>query len=171
MPRQGFTLLEMILVMLLIVAAASLAVPLFDSLMNPNQVSAATDAVRVTLEQTRARAMEEGRPYRYSIVEGGGKFRIEPDDADTNPEPGFPIDGQLPEPCFFVGPGTGVIDPGATAADGALKSMVVFLPDGTTREDSEVSFGRPGLMRVTLQVRALTGSVNMVNAQAKDGSR
>ncbi len=172
MSRRGFTLMEMVLVMALIVIAGSLAAPWIDSMWHPNQVSAAIDAVRVTWEQTRARAMEEGRPYRYSIVEGGSKFQIRADDADTNPVgEGYKIDGELPEPCFFVSGGTGIIDPATTATQGdGFVSKIVFLPDGTAREDVELSFGRPGLPRVTLRLRALTGSVSQVNPQ-KDGPK
>lgn len=163
MRRSGFTLMEMILVMLLIVAAASLAAPLVDSLMHPNQVAAALDTVRTHWEQTRARAMEEGRPYRFSIVEGGDAFRIEPDDADANDEKGFVIDGRLPESCLFVSGGTGIIDASATPSQGDPSTPIaVFLPDGTARDDAELTFGRPGLERVTLKLRAITGAVNQV---------
>jgi prepilin-type N-terminal cleavage/methylation domain-containing protein len=98
MRRSGFTLFEMVIVMVLIAIAASLAVPFVDSMMNPNQLSAAIDTVRSQcFEQARNRAMEEGRPYRVSIVEGGDAYRVEPDDTDTNSDPGLLIDGQLPD--------------------------------------------------------------------------
>jgi len=164
MPRSGFTLLEMILVMMLIVIAASFAAPMMDSLLHPNQVGAAIDAVRTSFEQTRARAMEEGRPFRFSVVEGGDNYKIEPDDTDVNPDEGFTVTGKLPEPCLFVPNGTGIIDPGTTASQGgALKSVAVFLPDGTARDDVDLSFGRPGLARATLRLRAITGAVNLMS--------
>jgi hypothetical protein len=170
MQRSSFTLFELVLVMFLIVAAASLMVPLIDSMMHPNQVAASIDAVRGGLEQARARAMEEGRPYRFSIVEGGSQFRIEPDDLDTNPEKGFEIEGKLPEPCFFVSEG-GMIGATATASDGGgWTPVAVFLPGGTGRDDAELRFGRPGLMAATLRLRAFTGAISLVS-QAKEGAR
>jgi len=162
MPRSGFTLLEMVLVLLLIVAAASFAVPMLDSMMHPNQVAAAIDAVRTQFELTRARAMEEGRPYRFSIMDGGDSFQVEPDDADVNSDKGFEIKGKLPEPCLFVSSGTGIIDASATPQGGSLKTIAVFLPDGTARDDAELSFGRPGLARATVRLRAITGAVNLL---------
>jgi prepilin-type N-terminal cleavage/methylation domain-containing protein len=171
MPRSGFTLMEMVLVVMIIAIAAGIAVPVVESLLHPNQVAASIDTVRTNWEQTRARAMEEGRPYRFSIAEGGNTFRIEPDDADTNLDAGYTIEGELPESCLFVDGGTGIIDASAKAvASGGWKSVVVFLPDGTAREDVELSFGRPGLARVTLRLRALTGSVSQV-MQTKDVTR
>jgi len=162
MPRSGFTLLEMILVMLLIVAAASIAVPLMDSMMHPNQVGAAIDAVRAQLELTRARSMEEGRPFRFSIVDGGAGFQVEADDTEGDSDVPPIVTGKLPEPCFFVSNGTGIIDASATAQGGAMKSVAVFLPDGTARDDAELSFGRPGLARATIRLRAITGAVILV---------
>src|SRR5262245_53593716 len=101
MRRDGFTLFEMVIVVALIAIAVSLSVPFVDSMMNPNQLSAAIDTVRSQcFEQARNRAMEEGRPYKLSIAEGGNAYRVEPDDADTNSDQGFIIDGQLPEPCL-----------------------------------------------------------------------
>ncbi len=162
MRRSGFTLFEMVLVLLLVVVAASLASPLLDTLLHPNQVTAAIDAVTVNLEQARSRAIEEGRPFRFSIVEGGNTFRIEPDDAATNTDAGYTIDGELPESCLFVENGTGVIEQSSQPSAGGLKSIAVFLPDGTARDNVDISFGRPGLVRATLRLRALTGSVSLV---------
>lgn len=166
MRRSAFTLLEMVLVVLLIALAAGLALPAVDSMLHPNQVSAATDTVRANLEQTRSRAMEEGRPYRFSIVDNGNHFRIEPDETDGNTDAGYVIEGQLPEACLFVTMGAGIIDDKLTANTGVgpWKAVAVFLPDGTARDDMELSFGRPGLMRVTLKLRALTGSVGKAEA-------
>jgi len=161
MRREGFTLLELMLVMALIAVAAGIAVPVVDSMMHPNQVKASIDAVRANWEQARSRAMEEGRPYRFSVQENGGAFRIEPDDGDINNEKGFTIDGELPETCLFVDGGSGMIDASVKATSGgAYKTVAVFLPDGTARDDADLSFGRPGMARVTLRLRALTGHVS-----------
>src|SRR5215468_6662828 len=95
--RSGFTLMEMILVMLLLAVAAGISIPVIDSMLHPNQVAACNDAVRGHLELARNRAMEEGRPYRFSIQEQGNQFKFEPDDTDTNGDKGFVVEGQLPE--------------------------------------------------------------------------
>jgi len=118
MGRGGFTLFEMVNVLLIVVVAASLIVPFVDSLMHPSQVTASIDMVRINCERARSRAMEEGRPYRFSIVEGGDALHVEPDDADVNPEPGLMIDDNLPDGCLFVSNDPGLIAAGATASKG-----------------------------------------------------
>jgi hypothetical protein len=138
-----------------------------DSLINPNQVSAAVDAVRGQWSDARGRAMEEGRPYRFSVQDGSSHFRLEPDDANAiGATAGLVREGDISDPCIF-GQSDGDIaggDPNGTssqtAASGSWRAVAVFLPDGTARADAALIFGRPGLPTVTLNLRALTGSIS-----------
>ena len=166
MRRSAFTLFELVLVMFIVTVAAGIGIPLVDAMLNPNQLVAATDTVRSKWEATRNRAMEEGRPYRFSIQEGGSKFKIEADDADVNPDERITIDGELPEPCLFVSSPAKIDDSTKPANGGAYKTIAIFLPDGTAREDVELSFGRAGRLPVTLKLRALTGAVTKVVPEA-----
>jgi prepilin-type N-terminal cleavage/methylation domain-containing protein len=167
-PRtpSGFTLFELMIVMCLIVISVGIVAPLADSLINPNQVSAAVDAVRSQLADAHGRALEEQRPYRLSVQDGTSHFRLEPDDANAvGADAGIVREGDIPDPCIF-GQAEGDIaagDPNGTSSQtspsGSWRAVAVFLPDGTTRADATVIFGRPGLPAVTLTVRALTGSI------------
>jgi prepilin-type N-terminal cleavage/methylation domain-containing protein len=165
--RAGFTLFELMIVMCLIVIALAITVPLVDSIMNPNQVSAAIDAVRSQWADARGRAMEEGRPYRFSVQDGSSHFRVEPDDADAvGADAGIVREGDIPDPCVFVqsaGDLAGA-DPNSTSSQtspsGSWRAVAVFLPDGTVRDDATLYFGRPGVPAATLTLRALTGSVS-----------
>ena len=164
--RFGFTLFELMIVMCLIVIALAIAVPTIDSIMNPNQVSAAIDAVRSQWADARGRSMEEGRPYRFSVQDGSSHFRIEPDDADAvGVAAGTVIEGDLPDPCVFVQSAGDLAagDPNGTSSQsspsGSWRAVAVFLPDGTARDDATLNFGRPGVPAATLTLRALTGSV------------
>ena len=167
-PRipSGFTLFELMIVMCLIVIAVGIVAPYADSLINPNQVTAAVDAVRGQLADIHGRAMEEGRPYRFSVQDGTSHFRVEPDDANAaGADAGIVREGDIPDPCIF-GQSDGEIasgDPNGTSSQsspsGSWRAVVVFLPVGTARADATVIFGRPGLPPVTLTVRALTGSI------------
>ena len=173
MARHGFTLLELVIVMVIMTVALAIAIPAVDTLMNPNQVVASIDAVRSQWVEARSRAMEEGRAYRFSVQDNSGKFRIEPDDPDNGDgsEPALTREGDLPEPCLFVtsadalkgasGPGT---------SDGNWRSVAVFLPDGTVRDDASLIFGRPSEPAVTLRLRALTGSISQ-DAPGKEATR
>jgi len=154
----------MILVLLIIVAVASIAAPVVDSMLHPNQVLASVDAVRSQWNTTRNRAMEEGRVYRFLIEENGPRYKIEPEDSDEpGSEAGLMTEGELPEPCVFVDTADALLNATSPpAASGTFKTVVVFLPDGTARDDAELTFGRHGLMPATLKLRALTGAISQV---------
>jgi prepilin-type N-terminal cleavage/methylation domain-containing protein len=164
---SGFTLFELMIVICLIVIAVGIVAPVADSLINPNQVSVAVDTVRAQWADLRGRAMEEGRPYRFSVQDSTSHFRCEPDDADAvGAAAGIVREGDLPDPCIF-GQSDGDIasgDPAGTSSQtspsGSWRAVAVFLPDGTVRADASVIFGRPDLPTVTLSLRALTGSIS-----------
>jgi Tfp pilus assembly protein FimT len=159
-------LLELMLVMFLLVIALGIVAPFADSLLNPNQVSASIDAVRSQWADTRRRAMEEGRPYRFSVQDGTTSFKIEPDDADaTGADAGTTTQGDIPDPCFFgTSPDAfqGAAGPQASSSGGNWRAVVVFLPNGTARDDATLTFGRAGLPPATLKLRALTGAISQV---------
>jgi len=169
--RRGFTLMELVLVMALMVIAASLIAPVVDSMMNPNQVAASVDAVRSIWMEARGRAMEEGRPYRFSVQENSGKFKIEPDDQDEpGAEAGASKEGDLPSPCAFVESGEAIMGNAGGGGGGEWKSIAIFLPDGTARDDAKVHFGRQGLPTATLKLRALTGTISQDSGADKEGT-
>src|SRR5207302_656192 len=114
MARTGYTLLELVLVMALILIAASLTVPVIDSMMADTRVKAARDLVRARWADIRCQAMKEGRPYMFSVKDSTGKFKIEPEDSnapsDSGQEP-LILEGELPEGVVFA------LDKSAVAPD------------------------------------------------------
>src|SRR5262249_40778116 len=128
----------------------------------------------------RARALDEGRAYRFAIVPNHGNFRIAPDSADfwgsgdapqstASTEPPLVMDDVLPKGVRFTTPAalqSGAVDQGGGAGPpqgsvdpGQWTRLVTFLPDGTTREDVEIAFHARGGLPVILKLRALTGVV------------
>jgi Tfp pilus assembly protein FimT len=163
----GFTLFELVIVMCLIVIAVAIVAPVADSLINPNNVTAAIDTVRAQWADARGRAMEEGRPYRFSVQDASSHYRLEPDDANAvGAAAGIVREGDLPDPCIFgqsdsdIAAGNPTGTSSQTAPTGSWRAVAVFLPDGTARADASLVFGSPGLPSVTLTLRALTGSVS-----------
>src|SRR4051812_47714830 len=68
--------------MAIMLIVAALASPMiFQSLHGTTKVNAAADLVRARWADCRAQAIEEGRPYRFSIIPNSGRFRIEPHQA------------------------------------------------------------------------------------------
>jgi prepilin-type N-terminal cleavage/methylation domain-containing protein len=81
-PRRAYTLLELVIVCALLAIAAAVAAPTVSALYNQHRLGVASDAVREAWARARARAIEDGRPYRFSVVPGTGRFRVAPDSPD-----------------------------------------------------------------------------------------
>jgi len=185
--RPGYTLFEIILVLALIVVLTTLVYPSLDAMYGQYRLTQAADMVRAAWATARAHAMDEGRPYRFAVVPNKGNFRVAPDSSDfwggqSSDSSGSPdssgispvSEDALPKGVRFatadaVQSGnmdtsgdsfltTGTVDPGTWS------STAVFLPDGTARDDVEITFyarnGRP----VVLRLRALTGAAKLILA-------
>lgn len=163
--RTGFTLLELMLVMMLILIAAALTVPVIETMLSDGRVKAARDMVRARWADARGRAMREGRPYKFSTIAGTGKFKVEPEDpnapSDTE-DPPFILEGDLPEEIVFNSAQGG-------NATGDYQTVAVYLPDGTARDDVQIMFGKAGAQSLGLHLRALTGAVTMVDPPPQGG--
>ncbi len=189
-PRRGYTLLELVLVCAVIVVLAALSVPTLASLYGPYKMDAAVDSVRAAWAQARARAIEDGRPYRFAVVPNTGYYRVAPDAPEfwsgsggPTSEPGKPglvVADALPKGVRFTvssGSSGGSAPPPSSSSAGdaglggdvlsspppqspsAYTTPIVFMPDGTTREDAEIVFQLRGARSVSLSLRAMTGVV------------
>src|SRR5258708_432768 len=125
------------LVMAVILVTGAIAVPVIDSMMADGRVKAARDMVRGSWADIRGRAMKEGRPYKFSIMENTGKFRIEPEDGTGPSDDGddaLVFEGELPPLVLFTKDASGA----SANAGGGYETMAVYLPDGTARDDVQV---------------------------------
>src|SRR5688572_23304930 len=77
--RGGYTLFEVVLVCAVLVIAAGLMAPSLRGMFGYFKQQAAVDSVRAAWAQARARAIDEGRPYRFSVESNGTHYRIAPD--------------------------------------------------------------------------------------------
>lgn len=160
MARRGFTILETLLVLALIIVIASIAVPSIDAMYSGVKLTAAADTVRGQWADARARAVEDGIAYRFSVVPSSGKFKVAPDagdDAqmDDSGDAPLKVEDSLPGNVTF----SDANQSGGDGSDGDYQSVVVFLPDGTAREDVEVGFRSRGTRTLVLRLRGLTGAV------------
>lgn len=167
MKRPGYTLVELVMVMSLLVVGASLAFPVVDSLLRPGKIGAAGDQVRSICADLRGKAMNEGRNYRFSVEDGSNKYRLEPDDVAD--EKGYEYEGELPEGIQFAS------DPdslkgGSSVSGGGWRPVAVFQPDGTTRDDAAVVFGLPREPATVLRIRALTGAISKDDSAKPSGT-
>lgn len=187
--RPAFTLLELLLVLAILVMLGAIAYPSLDAMYSGYRVKAAADQVRGAWATARARAVEEGRAYRFAVLPGKGNFRVAPDSADfwggsgaapdaaSATSPPYVQDGALPKGVRFAG-ADGQYDLGDSGDDSSapagevdpsqLVRWIVFLPDGTARtfggmgdDNIEVVLSSPGTRPVTLRLRGLTGIVTV----------
>jgi prepilin-type N-terminal cleavage/methylation domain-containing protein len=181
-PRGGYTLFELLLVLVLLVLLTAIAYPTLDGVLASFRMTEAADMVRAAWADARAHAMNEGQAYRFSVVPGQGNFRVAPDSADywagndppNAPDPNNPplvYDEALPRGVRFSTPDSyqsaGIDNQGASASPpgsvdpGSWSTIVTFLPDGTTTVDVEIVFVGRGARPLDVKLRALTGAVSV----------
>jgi type II secretory pathway pseudopilin PulG len=187
--RPAYTLLEVTLVVALLAMLTALAYPSLDGMYGHHRLTAALDEVRGAWASGRAHAIEEGQPYRFSVVPGKGNFRLAPDSPEYweggNPTPS----GNGPQPAilasalprgvtFANGPGggggpssgAGGSNPDtvlASVSPGQYQTLAVFLPDGTARDDVEIRFNVRGAAPAVIRLRSMTGVVSVQRGGGK----
>jgi Tfp pilus assembly protein FimT len=163
--RPGFTLIEVLLVVTILIVLGVVAFPTFSAMWGDVKVKAAADDVRAAWADARSHAIEEGRPYRFSVQSGTGKFRIAPDDdsfwdgSDTSGSnngadaPPFVREGDLPNGIAFDAPAD-------LPTSGEWSTVVVFNPDGGCNADIEILVREnDDSTPIAVSVRAMTGTV------------
>jgi Tfp pilus assembly protein FimT len=182
--RSGYTLFEVVLVCFVLLAIAGLALPSLKGMYGYYKLNGAVDSVRAAWAQARARAIDEGRPYRFSVEPNGSHYRVAPDRSDFWSGGGAkPAGDQHDKPLvleealpagvrFSIGEAPGAAPPPAaddvkdekTKASGKWSTAVVFLPDGTAKDNVKITFQVRGTRATTLQLRGMTGNVSVQTA-------
>jgi type II secretory pathway pseudopilin PulG len=187
--RPAYTLLELILVAAVLAMIGAIVYPSLKGMYGYYKVNGAVDTIRAAWASARARAIEEGQPYRFAVISGTGKYRVAPDsdsgwgDSSTasssnsstgsNHTPPLILEATLPEGVAFSGDGSvplsgGMPAPAAppTGGGGGYGPGIVFLPDGTARADARLDFQVRGALPMTLSLRGLTGAVTVKTGKA-----
>ncbi|WP_020475515.1 pilus assembly FimT family protein [Zavarzinella formosa] len=178
--RSGYTLIEVLLVMAILVSFAAIAMPSISAMYGDIRVKAAADQVRGSWTECRAYSIDEGRPYRFAVQPNTGKFRIAPDSPESwggssgdssasvsedTALPSHTSEGELPKSIVFTVP-DGL---GETSADG-WTTVVTFLPDGSCASDREITLSADDdTSPIVIRVRAMTGAVSVRNAPKTGG--
>jgi hypothetical protein len=181
-PRRAYTLLEVVLTMAVIVIAVGVSFPAVSSMYTQQRLRAGTDTVRAAWVNARTHAIEEARPYRFSVVPGKGNFRIAPDDPSfwsgsppqiDSDHPALIIEDALPRGMRFTINHAPVDKQGDSVLESVSasqwKTIAVFETDGTSQEDVEVTLGmddgsgRP----LVILLRGVTGSSSVKNGDTQ----
>jgi prepilin-type N-terminal cleavage/methylation domain-containing protein len=185
-PRRGYTLLELVLVVVILALLAVMAIPSLHSAYLQLRLTSATDQIRAAWARGRLQAVNEGRPYRFAIVPNKGNFRLAPDSNDfwtggspssDDPKGDGPIilEAALPKGVRLVMADAGPLDSGngddtalppESVDPGMYQPVVTFLPDGTSREDVGIVFVSQGVAPLLLRLRGLTGAATVTQLDA-----
>ena len=167
--RRGFTLLEITLVMAVMVLLAAMALPSIEAMYGDARIGAAADQIRGRWADARAKAIDEGRPYRFA-TQPDGQYKIAPDttefwgdsgdntasDNNDSDSPPLILEESLPEGFKFAADSNN-----SNSGDGPWQSAIKFLPDGTASADTTITISAEGYRSMQLHVRALTGAITM----------
>src|SRR5262245_16015417 len=80
--RSGYTLIELLAVIAIIILIGGVLAPTIRMLSGDTKVKAGADIIRARMSEARAAAIEEGRSYRVAISQDGKCVRVAPDDLD-----------------------------------------------------------------------------------------
>lgn len=172
--RDGVTLLEILLVVAVIAILSSIALPLWDAMLQSEKVARAADIVRAELGATRVLAIQEGEEYVFCYVPESGQFWREPLATMTGTsslQAGEPITDQLAVPPSNQLP-QGVVFAQGVAEESVRSQQleeetgaaancnrIIFYPDGTSQTAGIIIRNEFGdALQVTL--RGLTGGTS-----------
>ena len=165
--RSGFTLIELILVMVVIFTLATIIAPRFSDSFPSLQVRTSTERLFAWARKARTDAALTGCRQRLLIDSSKKRFWMEIE-ARPIKEPGTfrKLSGaweevQLPDEVFFDR-----IEGAETDANNSAIRYLEFRPDGTSSEGTIVLSNENG-DRQTLRVEASTSKIYI--EQAKDG--
>jgi prepilin-type N-terminal cleavage/methylation domain-containing protein len=177
--RGGFTLIEVVLVMSLLVILASITVPYLGHSFSRAHLNAADDILRDALTRGRLTAMQSGEIQAFRCEPKGARFQLVALDKLSLPESSTPppdkTDGEhsahdilrlspprLPDDVVFasadIASSNQVAALYGSISDSGWSVPILFNPDGTTSDASIVLQNDQGqTIRVTL--RGVTGLV------------
>jgi len=150
--RKGFSMLELVVAMAILAIALAVAIPSIQGLIGDTPVRAAADMVKSRWAEARAKAMDEGKPYRFQVIDNT-HFRYAPDD-DFDGTGG--VNDELPRDVSFGTPqANATTNQNNVPSDGSLS--IVFLPDGTATTDVELPLNGQNGPPLTLKLNKSTG--------------
>jgi len=181
--RPGFTILELLVVVGIIVVIASVTAPSIMSRIRENAVAQAAESVRDNLARSRTYAVDAGIDYQFRYEPGGRNFIVLPmelEPSDSNSTTGdlstgnyIRLSGELDAEFQLtaIGDGQQTIESLEAAWFGQLEnalqlsqmswsSPIVFRFDGTA-DDGQFRLTTDSKLTADVTVRGLTGGVSV----------
>ena len=178
--RRGFTILEILVVMAIILLLGAILLPTVGAFWGNNRTKASANMLQARLADARSYAIAQGRPYQVLASPDGTQVKVAPDASEPpeqigseTPSYDFSAESTFPIPVTISPIYTGADSTASSDASGWIR-LVTFLADGTCREDSmEVHLIEEKSTTIVVRVRGLTGdvSVNPMKADGTSGGR
>src|SRR3569623_1458285 len=180
--RSGFTLIEILLVLAIIIIAAAAVSPALRGVMRNARLRAAASDVRAALTKAHVTAMKTGRIHVFQYELGTRRYKLEPwisdDDAleskdasgSAPPPPSVPAANEksLPEETKFAAGDATVECRGetieqelqGTSGGAAWSRPILFYPDGSTA-DAFIVVGNEHNVGIRIDLRGHTAAVHV----------
>lgn len=168
--RPGYTLLEMLVVLAVIVMIGAVAIPSISGFYGNSKQRAAADILRTRLAEARAKAMERGTPFRVAINTDKSRIRVAPDTDDfssvTADDPpsynSLATEDTLDEATVEL-----VAEQGddRTPGNGGWITVATMRGDGSSKESRStiVAVKQRDFAPIQIQVRGLTGQARTLS--------
>ena len=173
--RSGFTLLELMVVLVLLIILAAVALPSFSGLKGNADQRAAADQLRARIADARGLALQETVTYRLAINKDGTKIRVAPDTQDfahvavSDEATGAAraIETTLEKATVAMAADS---ETGANSDDWI--TLGTFLPNGTCREDSIViEVNETNFPPIRILLRGVTGTARLLIPDSSGGAK
>ena len=191
-PRAGYTLVEMLLVLAVILALASISWPAMERVYADYHLRRAAETMATAMAGARVRAIDAGTAYQFRFEPGGRRWCVLPyerDDLSGNSSDGASsassagvLSGEIPEPLYFLttDPNAAVeqlnADALASLPEAALwtnvawSSPIVYSADGSAVESHfDVADDKGNSYRIS--VRELTGAARVEQQATQDAQQ
>jgi len=192
MSRRGFTLIEMLLVLVVILSLAAVSWPVIDGVLADYQLKRAAETVGTVLGSVRVRAIDAGCAYQFRFEPAGRRWIAVPydrddlsgatDDASAAGVSSRSLSGEIAESLWFE-----PVEPALTG-ERLDRSVLASLPDSSALTNvvwsSPVVFYANGTADAAsfdvcdvkgqafrMSVRDLTGSVSIDRAASRAPAR
>jgi prepilin-type N-terminal cleavage/methylation domain-containing protein len=168
MRRRGFTLFEVLLVMAILVAVATVAVPIFHKSFEVERLRKAADVLRTAWGKARVQAMTTGQTHVFRFEYETNKYVIAIWDTGEGMTEASTVTtvaerpGELPEGIVFHA-AEKLADVRASETDaggGQTAPQIFFFPDGTT-STAQVLIANNKDRFLKVRLRGMTGIAQM----------